>query len=297
MFVPSITMQIRFHDLLLQINRSQNKSETLAKPNPITGLLSVLPSFVPSTITRTQVRFKFVDYTPKRIPILSFQVLTNEPKFVPSTRIQTRIQKTVQLLVDAVKAIKKQSSSSDLCALQQKVASTDSKLDLILAKLSGSNERPPEPEGKKLHKTRSRIKDESLKVPRRKDAYFSKPVTISEPITQPKLSQTDPKDKGKQKIIFKSKKELGKEAQMEIDEELAKQLKAKELKSKQEMLLKRKSSEISTEERSTWHDEQFRVSSPNRTIFFNPDRDSYQKVKVIKPTNSFTPPSDITKEN
>ncbi|CAH1445404.1 unnamed protein product [Lactuca virosa] len=73
---------------------------------------------------------------------------------------------------------------------------------------------------------------------------------------------------------------------MEIDEELAKQLKAKELKSKQEMLLKKKSSEISPEERSTGHDEQFRVSSPKRTIFSNPDRDSYQKVKVIKPTNS-----------
>ncbi|CAH1413592.1 unnamed protein product [Lactuca virosa] len=263
------------------------------------------------------------------------------------------LQKTVQLLVDEVKAIKEQSSSSDLSALQQKVASTDSKLDLILAKLSGSNERPPEPEGQKIHKTRSSqspiihqipdspnefekrrhekiesldkmvadarlkaqqnrakiaekekelvrqqgIKDPSLRVPRRKDVYFSKPLTISEPITQPKLSQTDPKDKGKQKIIFKSKKELVKEAQMEVDEEVAKQLKAKELNSKQEMLLKRKSSEISTEERSTWHDEQYRVSLPKRTIFFNPDRDSYQKVKVIKPTNSFTPPSEFTKEN
>ncbi|CAH1432416.1 unnamed protein product [Lactuca virosa] len=83
---------------------------------------------------------------------------------------------------------------------------------------------------------------------------------------------------------------------MEIDEELAKQLKAKELKSKREMLLKNKSSEISPEERSTWHDEQFRVSSPKRTIFFNPNRDSYQKVNVIKPKNSFTPPPDLTKE-
>ncbi|CAH1420792.1 unnamed protein product [Lactuca virosa] len=270
-----------------------------------------------------------------------------------SSTLPFRRSKTVQLLVDEVKAIKQQSSSSDLCALQQKIASTDSKLDLILANPSGSNERPPEPEGEKVHERRSSqspiihqipdspnefekrrhekiesldkmavdarlkaqqnraklaekekelvrrqgIKDPSLKVPRRKDVYFSKPVIISEPITQPKLSQIDPKYKGKQKIIFKSKKELVKEAQMEIDEELAKQLKAKELKSKQEMLLKRKPSEISTEERSTWHDEQYRVSSPKRTIFFNPDRDSYQKVKVIKPTNSFTPPSDLTKEN
>ncbi|CAH1422977.1 unnamed protein product [Lactuca virosa] len=86
------------------------------------------------------------------------------------------------------------------------------------------------------------IKDPSLKVPRRKDVYFSKPITISEPSTQPKLPQTGPKDKGKQKIVFKSKKKLAKEAQMEINEELSKQLKAKELNSKQAMLLKRKSS-------------------------------------------------------
>ncbi|CAH1447129.1 unnamed protein product [Lactuca virosa] len=64
-----------------------------------------------------------------------------------------------------------------------------------------------------------------------------------------------------------------------------------------QVLLKRKSSEISPEERSTWHGEEFRAPSPKRTIFFNPDRDSYQKIKVIKPTNSFTPPSDLTKEN
>ncbi|CAI9291911.1 unnamed protein product [Lactuca saligna] len=64
---------------------------------------------------------------------------------------------------------------------------------------------------------------------------------------------------------------------MQIDEELSKQLKAKELKSKQEVLRKRKSSEISTKERSAW---QFRVSSPKRTIFFNPDRDSYQKFNL-----------------
>ncbi|CAI9279237.1 unnamed protein product [Lactuca saligna] len=63
------------------------------------------------------------------------------------------------------------------------------------------------------------------------------------------------------------------------------------------MLRKKKSPEISTEERSTWHDKQFRVSSLKRTIFFNPYKDSYQKVKVIKPTNSFTPPSYLTKEN
>ncbi|CAI9301105.1 unnamed protein product [Lactuca saligna] len=52
----------------------------------------------------------------------------------------------------------------------------------------------------------------------------------------------------------------------------AKKLKAKELKSKQEVLLKKKYSEILPEERSTWHDEQFRASSPKRTIFLNPDR-------------------------
>ncbi|CAI9274276.1 unnamed protein product [Lactuca saligna] len=84
---------------------------------------------------------------------------------------------------------------------------------------------------------------------------------------------------------------------MEINEELAKQMKAKELKSKQVVLLKKKSLEISSEERSTWHDEQFKVSSSKRTICFNPDRDSYQKIKVIKPINSFTPPSELTKEN
>ncbi|CAI9280916.1 unnamed protein product [Lactuca saligna] len=124
------------------------------------------------------------------------------------------------------------------------------------------------------------IKDASLKVPRRKDVHFSKPVIILEPTTQSKLSHSDPNDKGKQKIILKYKKELSKETQMQIDEELAKQLMAKELKSKQEMLRKKKSLEISSEERGTWHDKQFRVSSPKRTIFFNPDRDSYQKFKL-----------------
>ncbi|CAI9278034.1 unnamed protein product [Lactuca saligna] len=83
------------------------------------------------------------------------------------------------------------------------------------------------------------INDPSLKVPRRKDVHFSKPVIISEPTTQSKLSHSDPNDREKQKIIFKSKKELAKETQMHIDEELAKQLKEKELKSKQEMLRKR----------------------------------------------------------
>ncbi|CAI9288704.1 unnamed protein product [Lactuca saligna] len=63
------------------------------------------------------------------------------------------------------------------------------------------------------------------------------------------------------------------------------------------MLLKRKSLEILSEERSKWHDKAFRVTSPKITIFFNPDIDSYQKVKVIKPTKSFTRPSDLTKEN
>ena len=84
---------------------------------------------------------------------------------------------------------------------------------------------------------------------------------------------------------------------MEIDEELAKQLKDKELKSKQQVLFKKKSSQISPKERKTQHDEHFRAPSPNRTIFFNPDRDSYQKIKVIKPINFFTPPSKLTKEN
>ncbi|CAH1445405.1 unnamed protein product [Lactuca virosa] len=110
------------------------------------------------------------------------------------------LQKTVQLLVDEVKAIKTQSSSSDLCAIQQKVASTDSKLDLILAKPSGSNDRTPEPEGEKSQQNRAKmdekekelvrrqgINDPSLKVPKRKDVYFSKPVTLSEPITHSKL--------------------------------------------------------------------------------------------------------------
>ncbi|CAH1436579.1 unnamed protein product [Lactuca virosa] len=146
------------------------------------------------------------------------------------------LQKTIQLLVNEVNAIKTQSSSSDICELQQKVASTDSKLDLILAKLSVSNDRPPEPEGEKVKKTIS-------------------------------------------------------------NEELAKQLKFKDLKSKQEVLFKKKSSEISPKERSAWHDEQFRAPSPKRTIFFNPDRDTYQNIKAIQPTNSFTPPSDLTKEN
>ncbi|CAH1449507.1 unnamed protein product [Lactuca virosa] len=90
-----------------------------------------------------------------------------------------------------------------------------------------------------------------------------------------KLHQIDPKDRGKQKVIFKTKNELAKEDQMEIYEELVKQLKAKELKSKQEALIKKKSSEISPEERSTLHDEQFLAPSPKRTIFFNLDVDSY----------------------
>ncbi|CAH1415952.1 unnamed protein product [Lactuca virosa] len=101
------------------------------------------------------------------------------------------------------------------------------------------------------------IKDPTIKVPRRKDFYITKPDTISEPIAQPNFPQTDPKDRGKQKIVFWLKNELAKEAQMEIDEELAKQLNEKELNSKQEMLLKKKYSEISPEDRSTWHDEQF----------------------------------------
>ncbi|CAH1432990.1 unnamed protein product [Lactuca virosa] len=99
------------------------------------------------------------------------------------------------------------------------------------------------------------IKDPTLKVPRRTYVYIIEPITISQPIVQPKLPQIDPKDRGKQNVIFKSKKELSKEAKMKIDEELAKQLEAKELESKQE------------------------------------------KIKVIKPTNSFAPPSDSSKDN
>ncbi|CAI9295466.1 unnamed protein product [Lactuca saligna] len=182
-------------------------------------------------------------------------------------------QKTVQFLVNEVKAIKQQYSSSNLCALQKKVASTDSKLDLILAKLSGSNERSPEPKGEKAQQNRAMLaekdkelilqqgmKDPSLKVSRRKDVHFSKPLIILEPTTQSKPPHSDPNDKGK---------ELAKETQMQIDEELAKQLKAKELKSKQKMLQKRN----------------LYRSRPKKGV------------KVIKPTNSFTPPSDLTKEN
>ncbi|CAI9274646.1 unnamed protein product [Lactuca saligna] len=47
------------------------------------------------------------------------------------------------------------SSSRDISSLQKTVASTDSKLDLILAKLSGSNEWPHESEGEKVNKTKS----------------------------------------------------------------------------------------------------------------------------------------------
>ncbi|CAI9263434.1 unnamed protein product [Lactuca saligna] len=190
-------------------------------------------------------------------------------------------QKTVQLLVDEVKAIKKQSSSSDLCALQKKVASTDSKLDLILAKLSGSNERSPEPEGEKVHKNRSSQSPIIHQIPDSPNEFekrrYEKIQSLDKIIVDARLKAqlTEP---WKVEDYLQVLKELAKETQMEIDEELAKQLKAKELKSKQEMFRKKNSPEISTKERSTWHDKQFRVSSPKTTIFFNPVRDSYQKL-------------------
>ncbi|CAH1432870.1 unnamed protein product [Lactuca virosa] len=141
------------------------------------------------------------------------------------------------------------------------------------------------------------IRDPALKVPRRKDVYITKPVTISQQVVQPKLPQIDPNDRGKQKVVFKSKKELAKEDQKKMDEELTEKYEAKELKSKQEVLLGKKSPEISSEERNTWHDNQFKAPSAKRTIFFYPDTESYQKIKVIRPTNSFAPPSDSFKEN
>ncbi|CAI9279236.1 unnamed protein product [Lactuca saligna] len=144
---------------------------------------------------------------------------SNYEKINSSSGDISSLQKTVQLLVDEVKAIKQQSSSSDLCALQQKVASTDSKLDLILANLYGSNERLPEPEGGKAQHNKAMlaekekelihqqgIKDPSLKVPRRKDVQFSKPLIVSEPTTQSKLSHSDPNDRGKQKIYSNLKR-------------------------------------------------------------------------------------------
>ncbi|CAH1420039.1 unnamed protein product [Lactuca virosa] len=207
----------------------------------------------------------------------------SEQKDNNSSREISSPQKAIQLLVNEFKAIKTQSSYSVIHELQQKVALTDSKLDLILAKLSGSNDRPPGREGEKFNMSRSSqspiihqildspnefekrrqeklesldkmaadarlkaqqnrakmaetekelirkqgIKNPTLKVPRRKDIYITKPVTISEPFAQQKLPQIDPKDRGKQKYVF---------------------------------------------------------------------RDSYQKVKLIKPTNFFTPPSGLTKE-
>lgn len=45
------------------------------------------------------------------------------------------------------------------------------------------------------------------------------------------------------------------------------------------------------------HDEQFQAISPKRTIFFNPDKDSYHKIMVIMLTNSFTTPSELSTEN
>ncbi|CAI9289181.1 unnamed protein product [Lactuca saligna] len=63
------------------------------------------------------------------------------------------------------------------------------------------------------------------------------------------------------------------------------------------MLLKKKALEILPEEKSTWHDEKFQALSPKITIYFNRNRDSYLNIKFIKPTNSFTPPLNLTKEN
>lgn len=93
------------------------------------------------------------------------------------------------------------------------------------------------------------IKDPTLKLPRRKTNYVTKPVTISQPIAQPKLPQTDPKYRGKQKVVFKSKKELAKEAQQKVDEQLEKDIHTKKLKVNQEVL-KKKSSEISLKKRT-----------------------------------------------
>ncbi|CAI9278366.1 unnamed protein product [Lactuca saligna] len=58
-------------------------------------------------------------------------------------------------------------------------------------------------------------------------------------------------------VVFKSKKELVKEAQQKVDEELENDLHGEQLKDNQEVLLEKKSSEISPEETNTWHDEQF----------------------------------------
>ncbi|CAH1427028.1 unnamed protein product [Lactuca virosa] len=101
------------------------------------------------------------------------------------------------------------------------------------------------------------IKDPTLKLPRKKNVSFTKPITISEPIVQTKVPQIDPNDRGKQKFVFKSKKEVAKEAQQEVNEELAKELQAEQLKANQEVLLGKRSSEISPEERNTWYDKQF----------------------------------------
>ncbi|CAH1432301.1 unnamed protein product [Lactuca virosa] len=196
-----------------------------------------------------------------RSPLQNYLKLRHHPPPLPFRAFSEQVQLQLDSLrLDIVNLSKSNSQKDNSSA----------------AKLSGSNDRPPEPEGEKVNKTRSsqspvihHIPDspnESEKMIQEKlesldkmavDARFKAQQNRAKMEEKEKelLPQTNPKDKGKQKIVFKSKKELAKEAQMEIDEELAKQMKAKELKSKQE------------------------------------------KIKVIKPTNSFTPPSDLTKEN
>ncbi|CAI9299446.1 unnamed protein product [Lactuca saligna] len=175
-----------------------------------------------STSSSTSPFQAFSDQGQRQFDSLSSDIAnlskSNFGKINSSSGDISSLQKIIQFPVDEVKAIKQQSSSSHLCALNQKVPSTDSKLDLILAKLSGSSERPPELEGEKAQQNRAMlakkekelihqqgIKDPSLKSPRRKDVHFSEPIIISELTSQSKLCYNDPNDKGKQEIIFKSK--------------------------------------------------------------------------------------------
>lgn len=97
------------------------------------------------------------------------------------------------------------------------------------------------------------IKDPTLKLLRRKIISVTKSVSILEPIVQPKLHQIDPKDRGKKKVVLKSKKELAKDAQLKVDKELAKDLHAEQLKANKKVHLKKKSSEIFPKETNTWH--------------------------------------------
>ncbi|CAI9261487.1 unnamed protein product [Lactuca saligna] len=94
------------------------------------------------------------------------------------------------------------------------------------------------------------IKDPTLKVPIRNT--FTSPNLL--PLHNQLFNRSFPKlilRIEEKKVIFKTKNELAKEAQMETYEELAKQLMDKELKSKQEAVIKKKSSEISPEERNS----------------------------------------------